>query len=85
MIETEIHKEYVTVDISSLKMRSHKEQIGSNEGTWHQNKDIIYSEEELIYRLSNSVSINDEEYRMLLISAQKKNWIYSIINWEIKS
>ena len=46
--------------------------IGSDERAWNKNKDIIYSQEELIYRLSNSVSINDEEYRMLIISAQKK-------------
>ena len=72
MFESEINKEYVPVDFSTLKMSSNKEQIGSNERAWNKNKDIIYSQEELIYRLSNSVSINDEEYRMLLISAQKK-------------
>ena len=72
MFESEINKEYVPVDFSTLKMSSNKEQIGSDERAWNKNKDIIYSQEELIYRLSNSVSINDEEYRMLLISAQKK-------------
>ncbi|MGL5640388.1 MAG: hypothetical protein ACRDCD_01895 [Mycoplasmoidaceae bacterium] len=72
MFESENSKEYIPVDFNSLKTDSKKEQIGSNERAWNKNKDIIYSQEELIYRLSNSTNINDEEYRMLLISAQKK-------------
>ena len=72
MFESEVNEEYIPVDFSTLKMSSSKEQIGSDERAWNKNKDIIYSQEELIYRLSNSANINDDEYRMLLISAQKK-------------
>lgn len=72
MFESEINEEYIPVDFSTLKMSSNKEQIGSDERAWNKNKDIIYSQEELIYRLSNSANINDDEYRMLLVSAQKK-------------
>ncbi len=49
-----------------------KKQIGSDERAWNRNAGIIYSQEELIYKLSNSQNISDEEYKMLLISAQKK-------------
>ncbi|MGL4647481.1 MAG: hypothetical protein ACRCVI_02035 [Mycoplasmoidaceae bacterium] len=47
-------------------------QIGSDERAWNRNAGIIYSQEELIYRLSNARNISDDEYRLLLISAQKK-------------
>ncbi|MGL5246334.1 MAG: hypothetical protein ACRC8C_02070 [Mycoplasmoidaceae bacterium] len=72
IFESEVSEEYVPVDFNAIKMNSKKDQIGSNERAWNKNKDIIYSQEELIYRLSNSTNINDEEYKMLLISAQKK-------------
>ncbi|MGL4616904.1 MAG: hypothetical protein ACRCUM_01575 [Mycoplasmoidaceae bacterium] len=72
MFESEIDKKYVPVDFGNIKTDYKKEQIGSSERAWNKNKDIIYSQEELIYRLSNSTNINDDEYRMLLISAQKK-------------